>query len=297
MISYLVLAHHSPPLLRRMMAQLDGPDVRFFIHIDRKSEFGPFKWALSEFEDPLPRLYHRIDTRWGEYSLVEASLFLLREALEHAPGTDRFVLLSGQSYPIKTREQIETSLYEADSTTYIDCAPLPAHLRHRIDRHYFSIRGWQRVYPPFKAPRTARERFLNGIFGRCFRMPRAFPAGLTPFYGSQWWCMSRKTAGYVIEFVKERPDFVRHQKHSHVPDEMFFQTILGNAAEGLDDAIIRRSLHLAIWKGDDQPSPAVLGEEHFDRLRSSDCLFARKFDITQGADVLDRVDRELLNAT
>jgi hypothetical protein len=297
MIAYLILAHRSPSLVRRLISRLASPESCFFVHVDRKSEFGPFRWVLDEFNDKQLRLYQKIDTRWGEYSLVEATLFLLREAQRHAPHAHRYILLSGQSYPIKPRSSIETIFEEAHQASYIEADVLPDRLRHRVDRHYFSVRGWQRVYPPFQAPTTSRERLLNSIFKAIFKMPRSFPRSLTPHYGSQWWCLSRRAAEYVTDFVEQRPDFVRFQRHSHVPDEMFFQTILSSGPEDIVGGLVNRDLNFTIWEGDDQPSPAVLGARHFERLRASDCLFARKFEFTTETEILDRIDRDLLGVS
>jgi hypothetical protein len=76
-----------------------------------------------------------------------------------------------------------------------------------------------------------------------------------------------------------------------VPDELFFQTILMNSS--LKERIINDDLRYIAWKDLESGSPAILKLDDFDQMMQSPKLFARKFDMTVDAEVLDLIDRAL----
>src|SRR3954469_24684618 len=103
MIAYLILAHENPRLLERMIRGLSCAWCGFFLHIDGKSHLADFRLIDGEtvhFSD------ERIEVSWAEYSMDEAILLLLEQALECRTRYDYFVLLSGSDYPIKPNEYI-----------------------------------------------------------------------------------------------------------------------------------------------------------------------------------------------
>jgi hypothetical protein len=95
---------------------------------------------------------------------------------------------------------------------------------------------------------------------------------------------------HVQRVVETRPDVVRFFEHAFIPDELFFQTVLMNSAHA--ESIVDDNLRYIDWAA--HPGPKILREEDLPRLLVSDKLFARKFDATVDADVLDRLDEHLL---
>ena len=71
-----------------------------------------------------------------------------------------------------------------------------------------------------------------------------------------------------------------------IPDELFFQTLIMNSP--LRETVVNDNLRFLDWSR--EPAPAVLGVHDLDRMIESGKLFARKFDVTVDADVLDRLD-------
>ncbi|MDA1087943.1 MAG: hypothetical protein O2901_13135 [Verrucomicrobia bacterium] len=295
MIAYLILAHRSPSLVRRLISRLSTPEARFFVHIDKKVNFGPFQWALDEIEEERVFFVDRIDTRWGEYSLVEATLAGLRAAVAHRESFQHYVLLSGQSYPLANADYIQECLASHWDRSTMEYRPLPEEKRTRIERYYFSLRGWRRVYPDSVPQSGLKHRLIQKACRRILSMPRIFPNGLQPYFGSQWWCLSAGAADYVLEYVRRHPEYVRFQKLCDVPDEMFFQSIFAGADDAIRDAIDNRPFQFAIWEDGGQPSPVVLESRHFDQISASESLFARKFDLGVDSKLLDRIDNELIH--
>ncbi|MDP2291903.1 MAG: beta-1,6-N-acetylglucosaminyltransferase, partial [Actinomycetota bacterium] len=126
---YIVLAHQLPEQLIRLVDRLEGPDVRILVHLDRNMsdhEVRIIRQGLVarpnvEF---LPR--HRC--AWGAYSLVEATLEGLRRC--RSLTFDYAVLISGQDYPIKSREQIDRYLAGLDGASLIHNDPFPVEFWH-----------------------------------------------------------------------------------------------------------------------------------------------------------------------
>ena len=119
---------------------------------------------------------------------------------------------------------------------------------------------------------------------------RAFPAGLEPWGGSAWSVLSDDAVKAVLAFRDERPDVWRFFRGVKSADEIFFQTALLNSP--LRDQVATETLHYIEWPGGSHPRTFTTAD--FDRIAASGKLFARKFDVARDAEILDRIDRELL---
>jgi hypothetical protein len=107
------------------------------------------------------------------------------------------------------------------------------------------------------------------------------------FGGSHFWCLSRYCIEYVHEFVQQNDAFMRFFKYVKTPHEMIFQTILLNSA--LKDLLVNDNLRYFDWSRNSS-HPEILCKQDFERFINKDKLFARKFDVTVDADVLDMID-------
>ena len=67
----------------------------------------------------------RVRVHWGDYSVVEATLRLIREALRRPEGYDRLVLLSGADYPIRPLEDLRDHLAAHPEDEFINLVPMP----------------------------------------------------------------------------------------------------------------------------------------------------------------------------
>jgi len=297
-IAYLILAHNNPKLLERMMRQLDGPHVSFFLHIDRKADLTPFLGLAERF----PRLHfcrERVDGAWGHFSLVEATLRLMRLAMHTLATPDRLVLLSGATLPVQPASYIEDFFGRHGEANFMDAFAMPneqyGKSLGRLE-HY-----WIRRSPPLHRYRWMLQDFINAwLPRRNFR--RAFGA-LQPAAGSQWWAITGLACQTILDFVDAHPRFVRFCRHTDCPDEFFFQTILWNSP-------LRQSLRPGITYTNWVPgkmSPETITTDylpHFAQevvlnsphnnspLPPSEVLFARKFD-EQPAALLDQLEQLL----
>ncbi len=79
-------------------------------------------------------------------------------------------------------------------------------------------------------------------------------------------------------------------KHTRVPDEVFFHSILLNAFDS--DEIVNDDLFYIDWT-EHKSSPTTLTTTHLTQIKKSQDLFARKFDITMDSKILDLIDSQL----
>jgi len=334
-LAYLILAHHQPLLLARLVDRLLERGVHAFVYIDGRSDIRPFREACFALDNPwLGENLHFVEDRrkiaYMGFSMVEAVLRLM----DRAATSERFkyyTLLSGVDYPVKPREVIRDFFAEANQEliVYWKLADRPSWL-HKVEYYYFCdwipVRG---LLPPKLSHIRKASRYLPYVYWKTFRKhrdrfpKRRFPfPGVEPYGGSQWWSLTHEAVQFVLEFVREQPNFSRFYRFTHSPDEMFFQTILLNSELGEKAIHFERYHRWSIetpyeektdtgripeesfnmryidWSGPPSGAPrgypAVLDESDFESLRGTSSLFARKFDQHTSSRLLDRIDRSLL---
>ena len=63
-IAYMIAAHTDPVQLGKLVKSLEGPDVDFFVHIDKKCSITPFEQSLNGL-DGVNFVKKRVCTNWG----------------------------------------------------------------------------------------------------------------------------------------------------------------------------------------------------------------------------------------
>jgi hypothetical protein len=283
-IAYIVLAHSLPRQLCRLVERLDGDQNLFLVHVDRRAPQEVFAEALRGLgSNPRVVFLPRRSSRRTTFALVAAPLEALRTLIGRDHPFDYAILLSGQDYPIKPQRSLGELLAEDPEACFLHAFPIedPEHS------------DW---------PPHATFRYRNwhlGLGSRRWSLPlnRRIPSGRVPYGGSMYWALPRSAVEYMLATVEREPRLVTFFKHTFVPDEMFFQTILMNSP--LRDRVTSLAapdcygLHHIDWQPN-RDRPETLGISTLPALRSSPAFFARKFDASVDDDVLDRIDAELL---
>jgi hypothetical protein len=279
-IAYLILAHDNPRHLGLLVEALSSGRSAVFIHIDQKSELNDFSKIKNEnvffVED-------RISVYWGDFSQVDAILILMKEALAARRDFDRFVLLSGTDYPLHSCQYIENFFECNPHAEFMDLVQMPSEAEGKsITRltHY--------NYRPSEANSLLTKFALKALkrIGISHRRDyKKYLGNLVTYAGATWWALSRKSCRFILRFVEREVLIVNFFKNTYCPDEMFFQTILGNSSF---NEKIRRNLTYTDWSAGGA-RPAYISEKHlaFFRLTSTstlddlhcshEMLFARKF--------------------
>ena len=300
-IAYIILAHKYPEQLIRLIHRLNTEKASFFVHIDQTTNdeiYYPLVEKLSNFKNVC--FLKRYKTYWGSFNIVKASLEGIKEIFNRNVDFDYVMLLSGQDYPTKSNSQIEVFLAEKRGKEFIEYFPLPfdgwenGRFAINVDRiESWFIKGWLVKHNSIACPTDSSLKlrlFLSLcsflIFLNVLPRKRKFPKGFKPFGGSQFWCFSSACAEYINKFVETNHTFVNFFKFSGIPDETFFQTIILNSP--FKDKVINDDLKYVVW-----PGPAILEKSDLEKIITSSDLFARKFDMTIDAEVLNMIDKQI----
>jgi hypothetical protein len=293
-IAYLIAAHENPTHLGRLIAALSSASASFFIHIDKKSDTQAFASLKTE---RVHFIEDRVSVFWGDYSQVEASLGLLTAAMGDTERFDRFVLLSGVDYPLRSRAYIEQFFSNAPTAEFINLIAMPADAVGKPLSRLYTYRLRSSASPILRACRKAL--MMTGIAPWRRDYIPAFRRHL-PYAGSSWWALSRAASEHILRFAARETTLVNFFKNTVCPDESFFQTILGNSRFM---PRITRNLTYADWSRG-EASPSDIAEHHLAMFqtpawRKSDSqygkgeiLFARKFNDQSGA-LIDKLDRQI----
>lgn len=267
-IAYIISAYKRPDLLFRLVDALDGAPIA--IHVDRKSDIGPEVESRARAHANVTLLPRHV-CHWGLFGHVEASL----EGLKWFMGAqaDYAALLTGQCYPIKPKRVIEQALENLGGRSMIEISRFPkAEWLHGDDGGYKRLDRFYLKFPRRLMPKAIRL------------WKRRPPYHLHPYGGSGYWLLSREAIAYIRAYVAGHPQLTRYFRTTFCPDEMFFQTILGNSP--LNGKLVSKLLHYTDWsKGG--ASPAMLRSSDLPTLQASDALFARKFDDHETLDMID----------
>jgi Core-2/I-Branching enzyme len=313
-IAYLILAHNQPGQLVRLLERLNGNNVHFFIHVDKKSpDIETIKKATDGFPNAKVVSNHKV--YWMGFNMVLATIDLLELAYRSGIDFKYFVLLSGLDYPIKSNEYIHRFFEEhhCDFIDYHDIPDMaPRFLRKVQQYHYYDID----IINPRSPKRNPRAIWLYfGLHKKLIsKWPvRRFFKNYVPCFGSQWFALTGDSVAYILDFVKNNKRYMHQMRYSEGPDELFFQTILYNShrKENLvnyDKLVAWKQYHkpgesftneistlrYMDWSENAKSKPAVLDDSYFPELANSIYLFARKVDEHQSATLMEKIDRQLL---
>jgi hypothetical protein len=278
-IAFHILAHNNPKHLERLIKSLVSMNCIIFVHIDRNSSIDDFS---NCFLENVIFIKNRIAVYWGDFSIVEATIRLLLEARKCGSAFDYHILLSGSDYPLRSGIYIEQFLRANKGKEFINIVPMPNIPAGKpISRLTF-----YKISPSDPKISSLARRML--VKAGAISLERNFQSvlgSMKPYAGSQWWGLTANACDLILSFVKNNPKIVEFFRHTRIPDEMFFQTILGNSSLFVN---VERNFTYAIWLPG-EPSPTVLSKENLISLASKmpvvlddvygkgEALFARKF--------------------
>lgn len=189
----------------------------------------------------------KVETAWGELSIVHATLGLLRAALQD-PGTTHFILASESCVPVRPFGELSVNLRRDP--------------RSRL--HVWSLDEVKSAGNRYKMKRLLR---LSGI-----------PMSLA-FFQEQWMCLSREDALTVTE-----KDWTSCFEQVEAADECYFATVLAVSGMSLSKGTVNRAITWTDWRGGAHPEEYTeVPPPIACRIAESGCYFARKF--SPGSDI------------
>ena len=289
--AYLIMAHHQPHHLARLVGALDGDDVTFFVHIDAKVDEAPFRKAVGA-QNNVVFIHNRCTVNWGGFSQVETTLTLLQEAWKYGRPFHRFCLLSGSDYPIKSNVHIMREFKTTRQFMRVDrSVGVSANNMHTDNlRFYWFMDLWGPI-----------SRRLGG------RVARRPYDKIELYQGSNWWALRRDCVDYIFDFLSANHDYRTFFKYARCSDEIFFQSIVKQSpfaaeithdfetASDLDEFFLinEHGCHYIDWNSEGERLPKVLDLADRDKLLNSNALFARKFDEPRSEPLIAELQRIL----
>lgn len=289
-IAFLILAHHQPRHLARLVAALRGEGVSILIHIDRKSCLSSFKSLVPPDEQThFLEGKRRINVQWGGYSQVQATLNLLDAAITLGIPFDRFCLLSGSDFPLKGLDAIRKKFSGSSEFLRVDRKVAP-----ETPAVYKNVRYlWF-----YDFPQQLKGRISGKIRRRVYRK-------IPLYHGCQWWALSAGCIDYLRRFLSDNPDYIRFHRRTLCVDEIFFHSIIKASPYAAlishdfeaqhDQAAFSASndhgCHYVDWTAQGVPLPKVLDVSDLPRLMQSEALFVRKCQEGVSDALVDRLER------
>lgn len=279
-VAFLMQCHKNPEQINLLLEALNHPMVDVFVHVDKKSQAIKDKITQRAGVYILPE-QQCVDVQWAQYSQVEATLQLLRAAVNRG-GYSHYWLISGQDYPLRPMDNILDFLEANQEANFIECSQIkPFNKRNDV---YFpnSVIGrklWQKVL---------KNLWIYGTGGWNKTFPifkRKAPDDFKYWFGSQWWCLNSTTAQWIIDYLNEHTEYEKFFEHSLCSDECFFQTLVMNSPFA---NTTKPYLHYIKWKKG-KSSPRTLTTIDYEELKKTEKIIARKFDIDVDTEIIERL--------
>lgn len=275
-IAHLILAHTAPAQLERLIMRLEHPDADIYIHIDGKTGMDGFKKLTAH-----PNIFfiqHRVKVYWGSYNIVKATLNGFKQIINSGKEYGYLNLLSGQDYPLKPAGHIHQFLTNQPVTAFMNYKlfePDWLEALPRIELYHlnnYQLRGKFEI-----------QKLVNQLLPK-----RKLPYGLVPVGRSQWFTIPMDCAKYIIDYWDSHARLRRFIRLTWAPDEFIFQTILYNST--YRNIMQNNDLRYIDWSAGGA-SPKTLTMDDASKLLNSGKLFARKFDMTKDAAIMDIIDK------
>jgi hypothetical protein len=269
-IAFLILAHKNPKQLQRLLNALQHPAFHFYIHIDTKTDAGPFKYLIDNKTVFL--VNKRTKIYWAGYGTIQATL----NGFEEIPlsNYDYVNVISAQDFPLKPADEIYNYIEERMGTEFITCHNFNEWpVAPRVQKYH--LINWQ-------IPGKYRlEKLLNFILPK-----RKFPLDYKIVGCANWFTITTKAAQYILDFLNKHPKVVSYFKYCWGADEFIFSTILYNSS--FKDKIADNLIYVDWSSG--KAHPKILTVDDYEAMRSSLKLFARKFDMETDSVILNMLE-------
>jgi len=268
---FLITAYRDIEGLLALIADL-GPEAHVFVHLDRKALLSKSELDHVKALPTLRFLSRRYAVNWGSRDHLLSIIELARAAAKDER-IDYLHAISGSDRPLVPWFEFNTFFERNGGSEFIEHFPLPT--------RYWNGGGLDRLtlYHPLdlldvRTPHQKRSLDLLLMMQGKLGVRRSL-RGLPPLFGgSTWWSLSRACVSHLLKGSDSNPGYLRRFRHSHVPEEVFFQTLI--MASPFAKHVVNDNLRYVDWVARNGNKPAVLDLSDLDKVLASGKLFARK---------------------
>lgn len=271
-IAYLVIAYMDPEQLRRLTERLTRSSDAY-IHINASVEMAPFQKAMEGMNGEGRAVFseERYRIVWGGYSIIRAAFSMMEQALKYEK-YDRFVLLTGLDYPIKTDEQIQEFFQRHLHTEFVHADIVTGEMEAHDHLYYYASRDHKFLHKCLQQ----YEKLLRALHKKgkadyvIHKGQKYLIYGIAPK-----WAVSGECAEYLLNFYKTEKKFNRYFQLMHAPDDFYVATVLFNS-KFRDKIESREDIFKIVWLPEDKGAK-ILSEEDAPELLECAQLYAKKF--------------------
>jgi hypothetical protein len=299
-LAFHILAHRAPGQVERLIRAVLRPEHILVLHFDRRAPR-----ALHVLGHRLAAQHPNVILQrpravvWSGWQGLHTQLEAIGLALAHPLPWTHFITLSGADFPLQPVATTATQLAATPEASYVSWFdPIETGIwsdaRERIARYHIASPLLSRV---LTIPGLGR-RLRAGLGWKNQALPwiqgvrRKYPDGW-PYLGGLNWCMIARPACAWLDSDPAARAFAQWVRHVAIPDEMYFQsTLCSSHAPGRAE---NRSGHYVEFLPR-ALNPTVFTAADLPRLLASGRPFARKFDETLDAEILDLLEQHLRDA-
>ena len=319
--AYLIICHKDAQHVSRLVHRIHSENSHVFVHVDKNASNEFYNDLCARISDLkyCKVLEERKHGVLDDRSLVDISMMLVacakKTAQQNGFQYSYYVNMSGQDYPIRSMSFVEETLEKNYPDLYLDCKEGVA--GHWVERKFernkslILYRNWV-----LKCKNDMVKKALQGlgvllrkilkIFGQT-TLQRIRKRGWKCYGGSAWWILPDCVIDAIEKEYNEKTEFASIMLDESVtPEETFFQSMAMHLfyPEGVDKnhtdmkvQEFKTYVDFGFMSG--RPvvcHPYVITMEAYDRLCTEDYWFARKFDSSVDAEILDKIDETLLDS-
>jgi Core-2/I-Branching enzyme len=279
-ICYFILLHHKFDQAKRLISRLNCPQASFIIHIDAKVSqevFERFKDDISHIKT-VQFLDNRVDAKWGSFDLTLAMLRMIEYAVDNNIDANRFMLISGQDYPILSNSKIVEFLENHPHEEFMEY--------HSMDIDDKNAQGWSPYY------RFRRYHFWIGRKHKVLPFFVKKKPKIPMYHGAQWWLLTKNAIDFVAKEFKNNEEWNNFMSSGFLTDEAYIPSLIMSSALAIN--VAGKNVTYADWRNPTGPHPKTLLISDLEDILSSSCLFARKLDMDLDPKILDTLDNNAL---
>ena len=209
----------------------------------------------------------------------------MEEAMNSGIQYDFIDHISGQCHPIKPIQTIYNFFDKHKEKNFLSCEPAPSEWWDEKKQGYENYH-----FQDFN---------FNGRFRLGMLLTKLLPRRKLPFlytlYGSPlgaYWTIRTEVAAFLVDYFHKYRRVRNFFKFSWGPDEFLFNTIIMNS--DFRNNVINNNYRYIDWS-EKKPHPKILTHKDFEKLKQSDCFFARKFDLTVDSKILELIHNNILS--
>jgi hypothetical protein len=287
--AFLIMAHKNFEQVSLLLQLLDDARFDIYLHIDKNVATFPRESLHKSVDKSNLTLLHDVGVVWGDPSQIRCEQALLDAAMSSGKQYSYLHLLSGQDLPLKSNDEIccffekhQGKQFVSINHSDVDGSLTPDELSRFHTYRFFAKRGRQRPWREI-GDILSHAQMLLGI-------NRDRSCTIKHGKGANWFSITGDFAQYVLD---QWPLVENHfMSHTLCCDELFLQTVLLNSPFSSDRFIPefnnnpRQTMRSIDWN---RGAPYTYRLSDFDELMNSDCLFARKFDTTVDAQIVEKL--------